>query len=112
MEKIKFENLPEAVEKLIQGQEELRNLIQGLTEYSSDDEEPMTIDEVAEFTRFKKNTIYSYVQSNKIPYNKKGNRLFFYKAEVTDWIKDSKQKSVSEINTDVDTFLSKQNKGL
>ena len=80
-------------------------MIQGLTEYSSDDEEPMTIDEVAEFTRFKKNTIYSYVQRNKIPYSKKGNRLFFYKAEVTDWIKDSKQKSISEINTDVDTFF-------
>jgi len=112
MSKIKFENLPEAVEKLIQGQEEIRTLIQGLAEYSSDDEEPMTIDEVAEFTRFKKNTIYSYVRSNKIPYNKQGNRLFFYKAEVTDWIKDSKQKSISEINTEVDTFLSKQNKGL
>ena len=38
MSKIKFENLPEAVEKLIQGQEEIRTLIQGLAEYSSDDE--------------------------------------------------------------------------
>jgi len=112
MQKIKFENLPEAVEKLIQGQERLITLIQGLIEHSFDDEEPMTIDEVAEFTRFKKNTIYSYVQRKEIPHNKKGNRLFFYKADVTDWIKDGKQKSVSEINTDVDTFLSKQNKGL
>lgn len=112
MQKIKFENLPEAVEKLIQGQEELRALLLDKTQDSISVEEPMTIEGVTDFTGFKKNTIYSYVQRKEIPCNKKGNRLYFFKADIIDWIKKGQQKSVSEINADVDAFLSKQKKGL
>ena len=55
--------------------------------------------------------LYGYVQRNEIPYHKKGNRLYFFKSEIIDWIKTGKQKTLKELEGDADNFLSNHKKG-
>tara|TARA_R110002049_G_scaffold50826_2_gene144415 strand:+ start:224 stop:562 length:339 start_codon:yes stop_codon:yes gene_type:complete len=73
-------------------------------------EKPFKIDGVEKLTGYKKQTIYEFCRSNKIPHHKKNNRLFFFQSEITDWIKQGKRKTLAEIDADTDTFLSNKSK--
>ena len=46
-----------------------------------------TIEEVCQFTAYKKGTIYNLVSNGSIPYRKCGKRLFFVPSEILSWIK-------------------------
>jgi predicted DNA-binding transcriptional regulator AlpA len=90
---------------------ELKGMFMDKTKvYKEEAETPIKIDAVAELTGYKKQTIYEYCRFNKIPYHKKNNRLFFFTSEITDWIKEGKQKTIAEIEAETDAFLSNKNK--
>ncbi|MGY0391942.1 helix-turn-helix domain-containing protein [Bizionia sp. KMM 8389] len=112
MKTLKFENLPSAVAELIQGQNELRALLLQKAHSKPETEMPILLDGVLSLTGFSKPTIYGYVQRNEIPFHKKGNRLYFFQSEIIDWIKQDKQKTIKEVETDVDTLLSNKGKRL
>jgi excisionase family DNA binding protein len=61
-------------------------------------EELMSIDEVAVFLKLSKPTIYGFCSSRKIPYSKKGKRLYFNKTEINDWISQGRIKTLVERN--------------
>ena len=44
------------------------------------------IDDVCNFTAYKKGTIYNLVSSGSIPYRKRGKKLFFKPTEILEWI--------------------------
>lgn len=46
-----------------------------------------TIDEVCQFTTYKRGTIYNLVSNGSIPYRKRGKRLFFVPSEILSWVK-------------------------
>lgn len=46
-----------------------------------------TIDEVCQFTTYKRGTIYNLVSDGSIPYRKRGKRLFFVPSEILSWVK-------------------------
>jgi len=106
MLELKFENLPNAVADLIQGQSELKALILNKAETQPETDNPLSIDNIALLTGYTKPTLYGYCQKNVIPYHKKNGRLFFFKSEIIDWIMQDKRKSISEIQAETDTFLS------
>ena len=112
MEALKFENLPNAVAELIQGQSELKALLLQKVEHQPEIETPIQLDEVVPITGLTKPTLYGYCQRNEIPYHKKGNRLYFFKSEIIDWIKTGKQKTLKELQADAEAYLSNKNKGL
>lgn len=112
MEALKFENLPNAVAELIKGQSELRLLLLDRVEPQSEIETPIQLNEVVPITGLTKSTLYGYVQRNEIPYHKKGNRLYFFKSEIIDWIKTGRQKTLKELKAETDEYLSNKNKGL
>ena len=60
-------------------------------------EEIMSIDEVAVFLKLSKPTIYGFCSSRKIPYSKKGKRLYFNKTEINDWISQGRKKTYYEV---------------
>ncbi len=78
--------------------------------YKEQSETPIRIGAVETLTGYKKQTIYEYCRLNKIPHHKKNNRLFFFKSEITDWIKQGKQNTIAEIEANTDTFLSNKSK--
>lgn len=50
-----------------------------------------TIDEVCQFTTYKKGTIYNLVSDGSIPYRKRGKRLFFVPSEILSWVKGERK---------------------
>ena len=76
----------------------------------SEPDNPLNIKEVAELTNLTVPTLYGYCQRSEIPYHKKGNRLYFFKSEIIDWIKTGKQITIKELEAEIDEYLSNKNK--
>ncbi|WP_028873697.1 helix-turn-helix domain-containing protein [Psychroserpens burtonensis] len=112
MEVLKFEQLPNVVTTLTNEVRELKAFLLNKAETLQQDN-PLTIKEVAELLHLSVPTLYGYVQRNEIPYHKKGNRLYFFKTEIIeDFVKTGKQKTLNELEAETDEYLSNKNKGL
>jgi len=76
-------------------------------------EEPdfLTLVETSDFTHLAIPTIYGLVRDAKIPVYKRGRRLYFSKAELSDWIKAGRKKTVQELNDDAVSFLANKKWG-
>lgn len=58
-----------------------------------------------------KQTIYSWTSSRKIPFNKKGDRLLFNKADIDQWLKEnSYYKSESDLEQEALLFVESKRK--
>jgi predicted DNA-binding transcriptional regulator AlpA len=51
-------------------------------------------------------TIYSLVAKSRIPCMKQGKKLYFSGRELTDWIKQGKRKTVTDIEAEADKYIS------
>ena len=67
----------------------------------------MNIDETAKLIDLTKPTVYGLVHKNKIPYHKKGKRLYFLKSELVEWLKSGKHQTKSEQEDLADAYLLK-----
>jgi predicted DNA-binding transcriptional regulator AlpA len=105
-----FDQLPYVVAQLTNELQELKNLLLQKVNSSPEIETPININGVSKLTELSLPTLYGYVQRNEIPYYKKGNRLKFFTSEIIDWIKTGKQKTVQEVETETDNYLSKRKK--
>ena len=57
-----------------------------------------TVEELSDYTGFKKSYIYKLVHSNSIPFSKpNGKVLFFEKKKIHEWLLTNPSKSFSEI---------------
>ncbi|RAU84064.1 helix-turn-helix domain-containing protein [Pontibacter arcticus] len=72
---------------------------------SSNSSHPLTVKEAAEFLNLAVPTIYSLVSKRKLPVNKRGNKLYFYEQELSEWVKTGRKKTLHEI--DNTAFLTK-----
>jgi excisionase family DNA binding protein len=77
-------------------------------ENSPEPETVLLIRQVAELVKLSVPTIYGYVSRNEIPYSKKGKRLYFFKAEIIEWIKEGRRKTNSEIAAEANTYLKRK----
>lgn len=84
---LKFEDIPNAISELKKGLNELKTLLIENTNNKPDIETPIQLNEAVIFTGLTKATLYRYVRQKEIPHYKKGNRLYFFKSEISDWIK-------------------------
>ena len=110
MEILKFEQLPNLIATLTNEVREMKALLLNKAEHHPEIETPIQLNEVVPITGLTKPTLYGYVQRNEIPYHKKGNRLYFFKSEIIDWIKTGKQKTLKELEADTNAYLSNKNK--
>ena len=63
--------------------------------------ELLDLNQAAEYLKLKPSYIYSLIHLKKIPYYKPlGKRVYFDKLELNKWIKESKIKSVDEVEED------------
>ena len=51
-----------------------------------DDDQMMTMEEACKFIGKKRSTMYSLTSERRIPYRKRGNKLYFFKKELVEWI--------------------------
>lgn len=106
---ITFEKLPQAVNQLNERLENIeRLLLEKSNQTHSEADQLLTIQQAAETICLSVPTIYGLVSRSEIPCMKKGKRLYFSKAELTDWIKAGRKKTISEMEQETDKFLSKK----
>lgn len=107
---ITFEQTQKDVAEVKKYLKELKAFLENKEKQQPKTDDPKNIDEISNFTGYTKPTIYGYCQKNEIPYHKKNGRLFFFKSEIIDWIKEGKQKTIIEVEADADTLLSNKSK--
>ena len=107
---IRFEQTQQDVAEVKKDLKELKALYLQKAETKVEDDDPKSIDEIEIMTGFAKPTLYGYVRKKEMPYHKKNGRLFFFRSEVIEWIKQGRQKTNLEIDADADTLLSNKRK--
>ncbi len=65
----------------------------------------LNISEAAAFLKLKITTLYEKTSQRMIPHFKKGNKLYFNRNELGEWIKKGKVKTKPEIESEAATYL-------
>ena len=69
----------------------------------------LNVEELAEYTGFKKSYIYKLVHSNSLPFSKpNGKILFFDKSKIDEWLLSNSSKSNNEIEQEAIEFALKK----
>ena len=112
MEQITFDQLPSAVARLFSKVENIERLLQREHRSAEQVDELFTIQQASDFLKLAVPTIYGLVSRSAIPVSKKGKRLYFSKAELTDWIKEGRKKTTSELHAEAQNFTGRRGRTL
>lgn len=104
MDKITFEELPDAVLRLDQRTERMERILLLLVPQSQP-EQLLNITQAAEHINLAVPTLYSLVSRGEIPVNKKNKRLYFLKSELTAWIRSGRRKTIAESQENPESHL-------
>lgn len=108
LENLSFDQLPKAVAILLDEVKGLKNLITNQTanaEPSTPKDELMNVEQTAEFLNLSVPTIYGKVHRRELPVMKQGNRLYFSKFELLDYLKKGRQQTIQEIEDEAGSYL-------
>ncbi len=71
----------------------------------------LNVSEAAAFLKLQISTLYEKTATRLIPHFKKGNRLYFYRKDLEDWLREGRVKTQRELQGDASTFtMSKQHR--
>jgi excisionase family DNA binding protein len=101
METLTFDQLPQAISQLLEKVSHLETLVSEIGIHPSDKDELFNITQAAKFLNLAVPTLYSKVSRKEIPVNKQGKRLYFYKSELEEWIKQGRKKTFIELRESV-----------
>lgn len=96
--KISFENLPLAVEKLTAMVAQLQKTIEKMQQPETD--RFLDIDEASKFLHLTKGTLYIKVSRGEVPHFKRGNRLYFSLGKLTEYLEKGSVKTREEIKAE------------
>jgi len=68
-------------------------------------DKPLSIKEAAELLSLSVPTIYSKVSKGELPVMKRGNRLYFSRKELLEYLKEGRKKSNAEIEAEAASYL-------
>lgn len=109
MQQITFEQMPEALARVLSELSELRGLItQQQQQPTEQHDQLLTIQQAAELLTLSVPTIYGLVNRSAIPYSKPGKRLYFSKQELTEWIKSGRKKTTAEIEAEATNYVNRK----
>jgi len=74
-------------------------------------EQLLSIQDAASYLNLSVPTLYSKVSRGELPVMKRGKRLYFSKAELLEYLKGGRKKSISDIEAGADANLSNLKKG-
>jgi excisionase family DNA binding protein len=96
-DQISFNNLPEAISKLLAVSDFLSRKVQELSESVealSHGKEVMDIEEAAKFINKTPSALYTMVHRREIKFHKPDKNLCFFRSDLIDWVKNGKQSAV------------------
>ena len=71
----------------------------------------MTIKQAGEYLSLTTPTMYNKVSRNELPYMKRGKKLYFSRAELTEYLKAGRNKTADELIEEVESYLESKKKG-
>lgn len=99
MNNITFEQLPQAVSMLIEKVGMLTDKVEkvlGMTpQQHGECRTLLTLNEVAALLGKSASTIYAMTSDKRIPYHKRGNKLYFFQNEIISWIEQGGTSGVA-----------------
>jgi len=102
-ENITFEKLPEAVSQLIKDVTFIKNHILNesaqidvQTKIASENEF-LTVEDVCKKLQISKGGVYNLTHGRKIPFFKRGGRIYFDAHELNEWIRSDRRKTLKEL---------------
>jgi len=90
---ISLTDIPEILTRHDQQIQELLIKIESLTK---EPEKPITIYEASRFLNKEVQTLYGLTSKRKIPFHKNGRELSFFKSELVEWLKGSRNYHLKE----------------
>lgn len=110
MNSLTFEQVPEALGRVLAELSELKGLINNQQKLPYEKDQLLTIEQAGEILNLSVPTIYGLVSRQDIPYSKKGKRLYFSKQELTDWIKSGRRKTNAELADEANNHINRKYK--
>ena len=114
MDNITFEQLPQAVSLLIEKVGQLSSRIEDVlkktTPQQTEHRKPLNLDEVATLLDKSVSTIYAMTSEKRIPYHKRGNKLYFFEDEIIRWIEQGGTAG-TDMESDFDSRLEELRNG-
>jgi len=108
MEKITFEQLPEAIALLLEKMTRIENLLAGGKDDSRSIKEMLTTDEAAELMGISKSSLYKMTARKELPtYKPGGKKVYLKRAEITIWLASQRNCSKSEIEHQALDYVAK-----
>lgn len=77
----------------------------GKTIIAPEQAEILNVKEAAEYLRFKVSTLYEKTSLKQIPHFKKGNKLFFKRQDLKEWVQQGRVSTKSEIGDKASLYL-------
>ena len=108
MDKITFENLPQAVTELTETVNEIKRVLLEKTNQGPEPEELLTIKQASILLNLSIPTLYGYSRKHEIPVCKRGSRLFFSKNDLFDWVKSARKKTVEETSKEAEDYIKRR----
>ncbi|WP_259069245.1 helix-turn-helix domain-containing protein [Mucilaginibacter sp. X4EP1] len=97
MEQLTFEQLPQAVEKILSIVLQMEKILQNGQQREEDPSDLLDVTQAAAFLNLSVSTIYTKVCRGEIPALKPGRRLYFDKKALVEWIKSARHPSNADI---------------
>ncbi len=112
MNKITFNELPNAVGGLYEKLDNIEEILRSMhkTKGEQEKDQLVNIKQAGEFLNLSVPTIYGLVQRASIPVYKVGKKLYFSKEELTTWIKAGRKLTNAEIESKATAYLTNLNK--
>lgn len=107
MDKLTFEQLPNAVSEILRKLEQIEGILleHSFNKQHSNHDQMLNVKEAAEFLGLAVPTIYSKVSKRELPVMKRSKRLYFSKDELLGYLKRGKRMTLLEIEESVDIYL-------
>ena len=114
-EDLNFNDLPEAVLHLIHEVAEIKHyLLQNAADSANipspkqPEKEILTVEDVCQKLGLKKGSVYNLTHRQQIPYYKRGQRIYFDRNEIDEWIRSDRRKTIKELQNDADLSIGKE----
>ena len=107
MENLTFEQLPNAVSKILMKLENIERILNenDLNKETANNDQFLNVQQAAEFLGLAVPTIYTKVSQRELPVMKRSKRLYFSKDELTNYLKKGRQLTTKEIEENADKYI-------
>ena len=96
------------METILKQLNELKELLQ---KQNIQQKEILTLKEISEYLQLSKSCLYKMTSKKEIPfYSPGGKKIYFHKKEIDDWVFNSRVIPISEIDEEVENYISRTSK--